>query len=130
MTLNPTIVSFTQSEKIKSGLIWVCQLAALYESLPAMDQPGAARIITTLFHMVAYEVSLAQRMTGDPRWADVHKHVENASVMIHSGVLEEAPFHLTQALSRVTAIADNAMQSLSEPSRAEGDPPPAASEHP
>ncbi|MCB2146113.1 MAG: hypothetical protein KQI81_06530 [Deltaproteobacteria bacterium] len=108
------VSAYTQSEKVKSGLIWICQVA---DQVAAMDGPGRQQglsLLKTLAHMVADESDLAGRITGDRRWQEIGKKINMALVMINSGVPQETAFHLTQALTRVTRIGGQAASVLRE----------------
>lgn len=108
------ISAYAQSEKVKSGLIWICQVS---DQVAAMDGPGRQQgllLLKTLAHMVADESDLACRVTGDRRWHEIGKKINMALVMINSGVPQETAFHLTQALTRVTRIGGQAASLLKE----------------
>jgi hypothetical protein len=51
------VSAYAQSEKVKSGLIWICQIA---DQVAAMEGPGSRQqgilLLQTLAHMVADEV--------------------------------------------------------------------------
>ena len=111
-TTAEAIVSFSQSEKIKSGLIWAAQSLEHLAGLEPMETRGAERMITLLIDMVAGETILARRLGNDERWTLAHKSIDKARVMLVSGVPAEAPYHLTQALQQVTAIGQRAMEVL------------------
>ncbi len=106
------ILIYAQSEKVKSGLIWICQVS---DQVAAMDNPGRQQglsLLKTLVHMVADESGLAGRISGDRRWHEIGKMINMALVMINSGVPEETAFHLSQALTRVTRIGGQAASVL------------------
>jgi hypothetical protein len=108
MDVKQAVTDYTQSEKIKSGLIWICQLA---DQVAAIDGPGRRQgmtLLRMLAQMVADEAALAGRITGDPHWSGIGKKINLALVMIDSGVPQETGFHLTQALSRITQIGGQA----------------------
>jgi len=108
------VAAYAQSEKVKSGLIWVCQVA---EQVAIMDDPGRAQalpLLKTLAHLVADEAILAGRVTADRRWQAIGQKINMALVMINSGVPQETAFHLTQALARVTAIGGQAASVLKD----------------
>lgn len=112
--LKLAVAVYAQSEKIKSGLIWVCQVA---DQVVAMDNPGRQQgvaVLKTLARMVADESGLAARISGDARWHDIGRRIEKALVMISSGVPQETGFHLTQALTRVTRIGGQAAAVLEQ----------------
>jgi len=106
------IWAYTQSEKVKSGLIWICQVA---DQVAAMDDPGrrqAVMLLQTLVRMVADESVLAARLSGDGSWHEIGRKINMALVMINSGVPQETSFHLTRALTRVTRIGGQAAEVL------------------
>jgi hypothetical protein len=108
IAVRQAISAYAQSEKVKSGLIWVCQIA---DQVAAMDGPGRQQgmmLLKTLAHMVADESDLAGRVTGNRRWHEIGKMINMALIMINSGVPQETSFHLTQALTRVTGIGGQA----------------------
>jgi hypothetical protein len=110
--LNKAVSAYAQSEKVKSGLIWICQVA---EQVAAMDDPGrrqAVMLLRTLVLMVADEAVLAARHSGDGRWHDIARMINMALVMIDSGVPQETSYHLTRALTRVTRIGGQAAEVL------------------
>ena len=114
MKNSEAILSLSQGEKIKSGLIWLNQSLEFWVGLTPEEQTGAERVIRILLDMVANEVILARRVTGDPGWEDVTKHIGTAKTMMNSGVLQEAPYHLTQALHHTTSIGQRSMSQLKE----------------
>ena len=108
------ISAYAQSEKVKSGLIWISQVS---EQVAAIDGPGRQQgllLLKTLARMVAGESDLAGRITGDKGWYAIGKKINMALVMIDSGVPQETAFHLTQALTQVTHIGGRAAAVLRE----------------
>jgi hypothetical protein len=106
------ISAYAQSEKVKSGLIWICQIS---RQVAALDGPGRRQglsLLKMLAHMVADESDLAGRITGDRCWYEIGKKINMALVMINSGVPQETDFHLTQALTRVTRMGGQAASIL------------------
>ena len=110
--LKSAVAAYAQSEKVKSGLIWTCQLAEQVTAMTAQDRPKGAILLKTLARAVADESELAARVTGDRRWHEVRQKINLALVMIDSGVPQETAFHLTRALSRVTHIGGEAARRL------------------
>lgn len=106
------ITQLTQSEKIKAGLIWFSHAAGAYSGLPEHQKQGAAAALRAFVGMLLHEVHLVRRTTGDEDWSAVERHVDMALVMVDSGVAGEASFHLTRALGRTTAKAEEAMGAL------------------
>jgi hypothetical protein len=51
-------------------------------------------------------------MTPADLWTPVDKSLNTALVMMNSGVLSEATYHVVQAISAVTTIGQRAMQHL------------------
>jgi hypothetical protein len=114
MDTKKAIISFSQSEKVKSGLIWCSQSANLIENLPVQEQPGALKVLQALVAMISNEIQLARQVSGDGIWLEVDKLLNTARVMIDSGVCQEAAYHFTQALSQVNRIGQSAMTELIE----------------
>jgi len=79
------ILAFSQSEKIKAGLIWSTTGLELLEGLPLDEKKGAQRIINS-----------------------------RAIAMLESGVPGEAIPQLSRALSKVTNIGQQTMSLLKE----------------
>ncbi|QTA88873.1 hypothetical protein [Desulfonema magnum] len=112
MNVQEAIIAFSQSEKIKSSLIWISQSLDMLQSFPAEDRRGGEKMIKTITEMVAYEIHIAKRVTKEDSWTDVEKHVDMALVMIRSGVPHEGAFHLSRAMTHVTSIGHHAMSFL------------------
>ena len=108
------VVAFSQSEKIKAGLIWASQAVEMVTGLPDHNKPGAEKIVTALVSMVANEIHLGMKIAPHEHWQSALKHINNAMVMLNSNVTHEAPFHLSKALSHVTSIGQAAMTRLRE----------------
>ena len=114
MTTQEAIMAFSQSEKIKSGIIWVSQALELLRGLPAPEKPGAEKTIKMKIGMIVQEIRLAENVTGNPDWKDIEAVIDQALVMINSGVAPESVVHLTRALSKVTSIGHRSMSILKE----------------
>ncbi len=114
MTAKQAIISFSQSEKVKSGLIWCSQCVQMIESLPEGERAGALKLTRHLLAMVMNEAQLARQAGGNDAWLHAEKDLNTARVMIDSGVPEEATYHFTQALSQVNTIGHQAMTYLIE----------------
>jgi hypothetical protein len=114
MDTKAAVISFSQSEKVKSGLIWCSQSTQMIENLPPAEQAGALKMLQSMIGMIANEIQLARQVSGEPVWLEVDKIVNNARVMVDSGVGQEATFHFTQALSQVNRIGQQAMTTLLE----------------
>jgi hypothetical protein len=112
METRQMIISFSQGEKVKSGLIWCSQCIQIAQNLSQAEQSGAVRIIRGLVSMIASEVQLARQSSKDPVWLDVEQALNTARVMIESGVIAEALYHFTQTLSQVNRISQKAMTYL------------------
>lgn len=112
MEVQDTIIAFSQSEKIKSGLIWVSQALQMLNGLQEPEKRGAEKIAKAIIGMIAHEIQLGKNVTGDVSWDEVLRHIDKALVMINSGVAAEAVVHLTQALSQVTSIGHRSMSFL------------------
>jgi hypothetical protein len=108
------IMAFSQSEKIKSGLIWISQVLGLIAGLPASEKQGAEKTVRALLDMLFHEIRLAGSLTHDGSWKDIEKNLDQAVVMINSGVAGESVVHITQALSQVTSIGHRSMSFLKD----------------
>ena len=114
MEIHDAITSFSQSEKIKAGLIWATQIVELCKTLPEADKPGAEKILKTIVDMIGSEILICKKSAPSPLWTEVEKSIDTALVMIHSSVAQEAGYHLTQALTRVTTIGQRSMSVLKD----------------
>jgi len=114
METQQAIMAFSQSEKIKSGLIWISQALELLGGLPIPEKSGAEKIIKMKIDMMVQEIRLAKNVTEESAWDQIEAIIEQAMVMIHSGVAPDSVLHLTQALSRVTSIGHRSMTVLKE----------------
>lgn len=112
MQTKQAIISFSQSEKVKSGLIWCSQCAQICQNLEAAEQQGALKLLQSLIAMISNEVQLARQASGDNVWLEVDKILNNARVMADSGVGQQTEYHFTQALSQVNRIGQKAMTEL------------------
>ncbi len=114
MEAKEAIISFSQGEKVKSGLIWCSQCIQLVQNMQGEERSGALTLLHSLLNMIANEVQLARNTGGDEVWLEAEKSLHTARVMINSGVSEEATYHFTQALSQVNRISQRAMTYLME----------------
>ena len=112
MDTKEAITALLQSEKIKSGIIWVTHLVNMAGALPQNEKTGLEKSIKLLINMVGHESVLARRTTGDKAWIDIEKDIDMALVMVNSGVCHEASYHLSKALRQVTGISSRAMSFL------------------
>ena len=106
--LKVAVAAYAQSEKVKSGLIWVSQVADLVAAMTGAERTQGLALLQPFARMVADEAHLAGRLTGDRSWHEIGQKINMALVMIDSGVPQETGFHLTQALTRVTRIGGQA----------------------
>ena len=114
MNNKEAIMAFSQSEKIKSGIIWASQMLELIRGLPEPEKQGAERAAKTLVDMIFHEIKLARSVSPGEAWEDIEKNMDQAEAMIHSHVAPESVVHLTQALSQVTTIGQRSMSFLQE----------------
>jgi hypothetical protein len=112
MDSKEAILTFSQSEKVKSGIIWVTQALEFLIRLPEKNRRSAERMAHVFIGMILHDVHLAGRVATDPKWREVEKNVDLALVMLDSGVASEAGYHLTRALSCVTDIGQRSMSYL------------------
>jgi hypothetical protein len=110
--INEAILTFSQSEKIKAGLIWATQAVEIYKALSEADRPGAEKIIKALVDMIGSEILICKKSAPNELWIEVEKGIDTAMVMINSNVAHEAGYHLTQALTQVTTIGQRSMSVL------------------
>ena len=108
------ITTFSQSEKIKAGLIWATQVVELFKALPEADKPGAEKIIKSLVDMIGSEILICKKTAPNELWQEIQKCIDTALVMINSNVAHEAGYHLTQALTQVTTIGQRSMTILKD----------------
>jgi len=114
MKTNQAVMAFSQSEKIKVGLIWVSQILEFMGGLPGEQKAGAQKAALTLLRMVAQETALAKTLTGHEDWTVSEGYMEKALVMLESGVGEESMIQIARALSKVTNVGQQAMSQLKE----------------
>ena len=114
MQTDQAIKAFSQSEKLKAGLIWATQIAEVYVALPESEKPGAERILKILIGMIASEIHIAKNAAPHEIWLEAEKALNTATVMLNSGVAHDTVHHLTQALSKVTTIGQQSMSLLVE----------------
>jgi hypothetical protein len=114
MRTKQAVTAFSQSEKIKVGLIWVSQILEFSGGLPGEQKRGAEKSAVALLRMVSQETALAKALTGHDDWLDSESSMEKALVMMESGVGEEAMLHIARALSKVTNVGQQAMTQLQE----------------
>ncbi len=112
MKIDEAITTFSQSEKIKAGLIWATQAIEIYKTLPEMDKPGAEKIIRALVDMLGSEILICKKSAPNELWPEVERNIDTAMVMIHSSVAHEAGYHLTRALTQATTIGQRSMSIL------------------
>jgi hypothetical protein len=114
MEINEAILAFSQSDKIKSSLIWSSQAVEMFVSLSEDEKPGARKIIRAVISMIGHEINLCKKSAPHALWAEVQQSVDTAMVMIDSNVTQESVYHLTQALSKVTSIGQQSLTCLKE----------------
>jgi len=114
MQISDAITTFSQSEKIKAGLIWTTQVIEMYKSLSEGDKPGAEKIIKATVDMIGSEILICRKSAPNELWTEVEKNIDTAMVMINSSVAHEAGYHLTQALTQVTTIGQRSMSILKD----------------
>jgi hypothetical protein len=114
MQTDKVIISFSQSEKIKAGILWVSSALNILDSLSDSEKRGAEKIISVLVNMINQEIRLAGVVSGMQAWSEIEPHLDKAVMMIDSGVSQEAITHLTKGLSKVTNIGQQSMTILKE----------------
>jgi len=116
MAISNSIMAFSQSEKIKSGLIWVSQALEMLPGLSNTEKGGGEKMVSALLNMIGHEIQLAKVVAGGAEWDEIEPHIDKAVVMVNSGVGHEATLHLSMALSKVTNIGHQSMTFLKEKS--------------
>lgn len=110
------IIAFSQSEKLKAGVIWVQQITSTAMSLAPDRQDALRPILEQLLGFLGNELMLAKRVSPEQPWHEVEKALNRASVMFssdpHSVGMEECIYHLSQALSHITNIGQRTMERL------------------
>jgi hypothetical protein len=114
MQIDHAIKAFSQSEKLKSGLIWATQITEMIVSLSENEKPGAEKALSSLISMIGNEIDIAKKASPHDIWLEAGKNVDTAMVMLNSGIAHESTYHLTQALSKVTTIGQQSMTVLVE----------------
>jgi hypothetical protein len=114
MNAQEAIMSFSQGEKIKAGLIWTSQILQLLDGSVGGERSAGVKTAGALVGMIHHEIMLAQSRASDSAWAEMMKDLEKARVMIDSGIPSEAVTHLTRALSKSTDVAGRAMAFLKD----------------
>jgi len=116
MEISDNIMAFSQSEKIKSGLIWISQALEMLQGLSDTERGGGAKIMSALLNMIVNEIQLAKAVAVGWEWDEIEPYIDKAVVMVNSGVGQEATVHLSMALSKVTNIGHQSMTFLKEKS--------------
>ena len=114
MDVKEAITAFSQSEKIKSSIIWASQAVEVFLGLTEEEKSGAAKIIRAVISMIGHEIHLCKKSAPHELWTDIDKSLNMALVMIDSNVAQESVYHLTQALTKVTSIGHQSLTCLKE----------------
>ena len=114
MEIDKAILAFSQSEKIKAGIIWISHALDMLQTLPGAEKKGGERMISALLNMIGHEIRLAKTVAGGEEWLEIEPYIDKALVMVDSGVGQEANQHLSKALSKTTNIGQQSMTFLSE----------------
>jgi hypothetical protein len=112
MDTKEAILAFSQSEKIKAGIIWISQALELLARFPEKNRKSAERLAHVFLNLMLRDVHIAGRVTGELEWQEAEKNIDLALVMLDSGVAQESTYHLTRALSSVTDIGQRSMSYL------------------
>ena len=114
MEVDEAIMAFSQSEKIKAGIIWANQILEIVQAQPRSERAGSTTLVNALLNMVAQEIGLAKNLAPQGLWAEAETPLERALTMINSGVPQEAPAQLGKALSKITNIGQRSMSLLKD----------------
>ena len=60
MDIDKAILAFSQSEKIKEGIIWVSQILNIIQDLAEGEKKGGEKVVYTLINMISQEIELAR----------------------------------------------------------------------
>ena len=112
MQTRQAILSFSQSEKIKAGIIWLTQALEMLGGMPEKHRKSAERVAHVFLSAMLRDVHLSVRVSGDDTWREAEKNIDLALVMLDSGVARESTYHVTRALGAVTAIGQRSMAYL------------------
>jgi hypothetical protein len=114
MQASEAITAFSQSEKIKAGIIWASQAVEMSLGLPEDEKQGAQKIAGAVISMIGHEIHLCKKSAPHELWTDVEKNLDMALVMIDSQVAHESVYHLTRALTCVTTIGHQSLSYLKD----------------
>ena len=114
MEKRTAILAFSQSEKIKAGILWLSQTLEVLAGIPERNRKGAETVARTFLAIILRDVHLSKKVTQIAIWEKVEKNIDMALVMLDSGVAHEATYHLTRALSAVTSIGQRSMRALKD----------------
>lgn len=115
MDTDKAIIAFSQSEKIKAGIIWASQLLNMSQGQPDGEKKVSENLINVLLNMIMQEARLAETVSpGMDIWNEIEQFLDKALVMVNSGVADEATIHLSKALSKVTSVGQQSMTVLKE----------------
>lgn len=112
MDASTATLAFALGDKLKSGLIWASALVEQTLQLPPGEKAGAEKTLIHLMEMIGSDLHVTKRRVPHPSWDTAEKELDLAIVMARSGVVMEATYHLTRALSHVTDVAQQAMAIL------------------
>ena len=112
MNVKQAILAFSQSEKIKAGIIGVTHALELLPGIPDRNRRGAESMARVFISVILRDVHLSKKVTGESSWQEAEKNIDLALVMLDSGVAHESSYHLTRALSSVTDIGQRSMTVL------------------
>ena len=114
MDVKQAVMAFSQSEKIKSGIVWVSHVLGRMIDLQFQERQGAEKVISLIVGMIAQEIHLAKTLTEDAQWDEIDRAFDQSLVMINSGVGPESITQLTRVLSMVTNIGQRSMTMLKD----------------
>lgn len=110
------IIAFSQSEKLKTGIIWIQQIANSYLLSGEEGKAGLKIALDQMLGLLGHEIYLAKRVSAAEDWHEVEKFYNKAVTMLNSDPhalgVQECVYHLTQALSRITNIGQRSMEKL------------------
>ncbi len=110
------IIAFSQSEKLKAGVIWIQQIANSYIYSSEEKKAGLRTAVEQMLALLEQELFLAKRVASGQEWLEVERSFDKAATMLssdpHELGVQECVYHLTLALSHITNIGQRTMGRL------------------
>ena len=104
MTTKDAITTFSQSDKIRSGLSWAGRMLRQLDRFSGSELRGAIRIVEIVLLMIREEVQLVRRLTSGDAWLDVETQLDLALAMVGADAPNEAEAQVVKVFFQVTQI--------------------------